>query len=160
MNLFEQQNAKGKVGEALVSQYLINKGWDVEDTSSNPDYFKKDIDFLVSKNGLDMAIEVKTEAKMNETGNMFIEDKISYSYGSKPGWRHYCEADYMWHVNPKTQIAFVYKAKDMAELIDSYVFKYRSCNDGFKMVYGYLVPIEKYKTTGYWYQEVNLREIF
>ena len=161
MSLFERQLAKGKVGEGLVCQYLQNKGWEVEDTTENPAYFKKDIDFLVKKDNLNMAIEVKTEAKMNQTGNMYIEDKLVYEDGREAdGWWHYCEADYMWHVNPATQTAFVYRADEMKKYITWHYCRYARCNDGFKEVYGYLVPVEKYKQTDNWWQVVDLREIF
>ena len=48
MSLFSRQLKKGKVGEELSYNYLIAKGWEVEDVSNNEENFILDIDFLAA----------------------------------------------------------------------------------------------------------------
>lgn len=161
MNLFQRQSAKGQVGETLALNYLTSKEWKVEDVSKNENYFDKDIDFLVEKEGASTSIDVKTEDKMSETGNMFIEWGINYSNGKyKGGWAHYSKAEYIWHINPKTSTAFAYRLEDMKKYLRTAPEKWGTCQDGYKSVDGRLVKPEEYKQSGFWWQEMNLREIF
>ena len=161
MNLFTRQLKKGKVGEELAYNYLIARGWEVEDVSNNEEYFSLDIDFLITRNGISTSIDVKTEAAMARTGNMFIEDEIIYKDGREAkGWLHYSKAEYIWHVNPKNGVAFVYRLEDMKEYLRKAPRRWGTCRDGYKTVDGRLVKPEEYKNSGYWWQEMNLREIF
>ena len=38
----------GKQGEALFKQIMQDKGYQVQDVSDNPDYWSKDIDFVIT----------------------------------------------------------------------------------------------------------------
>jgi hypothetical protein len=38
----------GKQGEMLFRQIMINKGYKVVDVSDNPEYWRKDIDFIIT----------------------------------------------------------------------------------------------------------------
>ena len=161
MSLFSQQLKKGKVGEELAYNYLIARGWEVEDVSNNEEYFSLDIDFLAARNGISTSIDVKTEAAMARTGNMFIEDEIIYKDGREAkGWLHYSKAEYIWHINPQNGMAFAYNLEEMREFIKKNYVRTAPCRDKHKTVKGKLVKPEVYKNSGYWYQEINLREIF
>ena len=161
MSLFSQQLKKGKVGEELAYNYLIARGWEVEDVSNNEEYFSLDIDFIAAKDGNSVSLDVKTEEAMSRTGNMFIEDTITYQDGRMAkGWLYYSKAEYIWHVNPKNGVAFVYRLEDMKEYLRKAPRKWGTCRDGYKTVDGRLVKPAEYKNSGYWWQEMNLREIF
>ena len=161
MSLFQRQLKKGRVGEELSLNYLINKGWNVEDVSANEEYFNLDIDFIAEKNGTTVSLDVKTEEAMNRTGNMFIETGITYLDGKyKGGWLRYSKAEYIWHINPVNSMAFAYRLEDMKEYIKKNRCKMGSCRDEYKTVDGCLIKPEEYKNSGYWWQEMNLKEIF
>ena len=161
MSLFSQQLKKGKVGEELAYNYLIARGWEVEDVSNNKDYFGLDIDFLAARNGISTSLDVKTEEKMSRTGNMFIEDMITYQDGTPAkGWLYYSKAEYIWHINPQNGVAFAYKLEEMREYLKKAPRNWGYCRDKYKTVDGRLVKPEEYKNSGYWWQEMNLREIF
>lgn len=38
----------GKYGETLFAQMMADRGYKVEDVSGNPDYWYKDIDFIIT----------------------------------------------------------------------------------------------------------------
>lgn len=161
MNLFQRQSKKGKVGEDLAYNYLLNTGWEVEDTTGNPAYYDIDIDFLMEKDGHSTSLDVKTEEAMTRTGNMFIETGINYANGKyKKGWLYVSKAEYIWHVNPDTGVAFAYRLEEMNEYLKKSTPKWGTCNDEFKTVDGRLVKPEEYKVSGNWWQEINLKEIF
>lgn len=161
MSLFSRQLKKGKVGEELSYNYLIAKGWEVEDVSNNEEYFSLDIDFLAAKDNISVSLDVKTEEAMNRTGNMFIENTITYQDGrSTGGWLYYSKAEYIWHINPDNGVAFAYRLEDMKKYLRKTPCKWGTCKDGYKTIDGRLVKPEEYKNSGYWWQEMNLREIF
>ena len=161
MNLFERQLKKGRVGEELSLNYLTNKGWNVEDVSKNEEYFSLDIDFIAEKNGTTVSLDVKTEEAMSRTGNMFIEHTLNYENGKiAKGWLFYSQAEYIWHINLDNGVAFAYKLKDMKEYLKKSPIKWGTCRDENKTVDGRLVKPEEYKNSGYWWQEMNLKEIF
>lgn len=108
MSLFTRQLKKGKVGEELAYNYLIARGWEVEDVSNNEEYFSLDIDFIAAKDGNSVSLDVKTEEAMSRTGNMFIEHTITYQDGRMAkGWLHYSKAEYIWHINPDNGVALL-----------------------------------------------------
>ena len=161
MSLFSQQLKKGKVGEELTYNYLIARGWEVEDVSNNEEYFSLDIDFLAAKDGNSVSLDVKTEEAMSRTGNMFIEYTLNYLNGkTAKGWLHYSKAEYIWHINPDNGVAFAYKLEEMKEYLRKAPCRWGTCRDEYKTVDGRLVKPEEYKNSGYWWQEMNLREIF
>ena len=161
MNLFQKQSKIGKIGEDLALNFLLNTGWEVEDTTGNEQYFALDIDFLMEKEGYSTSLDVKTEVAMTRTGNMFIETGINYADGKyKPGWLYVSKAEYIWHVNPDTSVAFAYRLEEMKEYLKSSTPRWGNCKDGYKTVDGRLVKPEDYKVSGNWWQEINLKEIF
>ena len=144
-NLFNEQLKKGKVGEELAYNYLITRGWEVEDVSNNEEYFSLDIDFLAAKDGNSVSLDVKTEEAMSRTGNMFIEDAITYQDGRMAkGWLYYSKAEYIWHVNPKNGVAFVYRLEDMQDYLRKAPRKCGTCRDGYKTVDGRLAKPAAY----------------
>ena len=77
---------------------MKNKGYAVEDVSTNPDYFDKDIDFFVTSpfTGATKSFEVKYDNRINATGNLFLEVTNIYSkQWNYDGWFTHCDADFL-----------------------------------------------------------------
>lgn len=96
---FEEQLTLGKKGEALVKAALAARGHIILDVSNMPEWQQKDIDFVISKNGVSITLEIKNDIRSNQTGNVFVEiyNRNNRSRGGD-GWLCYCEADYLCFV--------------------------------------------------------------
>ena len=95
-NFFQQQLQVGKKGEEVVAEFMRNRNHKVIDVSNDVEYQKKDIDFLLeNQEGQKCAIEVKTDYKIQKTGNFFFESTYHKDWGDSSGWLDYCEADYI-----------------------------------------------------------------
>jgi peptidyl-tRNA hydrolase len=57
----------------------------VEDVSDNKEYFDKDIDLIAVSGNEKLLVEVKSDSRMNNTGNAVIELVSNYATGRK-GW--------------------------------------------------------------------------
>ena len=79
----------GDVGEAVCKNGLEACGFQVQDVSRNPDYYEKD-DLIATKNGKSYFIEVKTDTRAHETGNLVVE-LISNVEAKRTGWFNYCK---------------------------------------------------------------------
>lgn len=91
-NTFFSQNLKeGNIGEAIAAEFLTSVGFSVDDVSSNPDYFYKDIDLIATIDEETITVEVKADAKVSSTGNVCIE-VIGNKAKNKKGWIYYCQA--------------------------------------------------------------------
>lgn len=73
ITFFSDEVKKGKEGEAAASSFLSAMGYSVEDVSDNPDYFKSDIDLIATKGDEVMTIEVKSDYRISQTGNLCVE---------------------------------------------------------------------------------------
>lgn len=75
---------------------MQNLNYEVNDVSNNPDYWYKDIDFIVTSptSGLTKAFECKWDSRINQTGNLYLELTNVHSKGGR-GWFDFCEADYL-----------------------------------------------------------------
>ena len=84
----------GKQGELLFKETMEERSYLVNDVSNNPDYWGKDIDFLVTSptTGAIKSFEVKWDSRINSTGNLYLELTNIHSKGGK-GWFEFCEAD-------------------------------------------------------------------
>ncbi len=62
-------------GEQLFAAIMRRKGYSVEDTTNNPYYWSKDIDFIATSPTTNKikSFEVKTDWYINRTGNLFLE---------------------------------------------------------------------------------------
>lgn len=66
---------------------MENRNYSVVDVSDNPDYWYKDIDFIITSptSGETKTFEVKWDSRINRTGNLYIELTNIHSKGGK-GW--------------------------------------------------------------------------
>jgi hypothetical protein len=77
---------------------MKNRNYIVKDVSGNPDYWSKDIDFIItsSTTGLTKTFEVKYDSRIHKTGNLYLElSNIHSKQWNGEGWWKHCEADYI-----------------------------------------------------------------
>lgn len=106
-----------KQGEQLFAQKMIESGYSVKDVSGEPQFWKKDIDFMITSptSGETKTFEVKWDSKINRTGNLFLE---TYSNGGK-GWFEYCEADYLVYGDACARRFYIFPLLELRERVAS-----------------------------------------
>lgn len=114
---FDEMNSKGKIGEVVISNYLFSLGFSVADVSDNPEYQKKDIDFVVSQGEQQFTLEVKTDYQISKTGNLLFEDVFFQDWGEDEGWFHYCQADYIVFYDVESGKAYWLDSAVMREVV-------------------------------------------
>ena len=135
--LIEPVNA----GEYEVKKFLRGRGIQVEDVSDKPQYWAKDIDLIATNplTGASAAIEVKLDARINDTGNFFVEFENPRSKNSK-GWFYFCEADFLYYIDSHTYITYIIKIDELRHFIAT-----NKRNLAIKSTYdgsiGYIVPL-------------------
>ena len=135
--LIEPVNA----GEYEVKKFLRGRGIQVEDVSDKPQYWAKDIDLIATNplTGASAAIEVKLDARINDTGNFFVEFENPRSKNSN-GWLHFCEADFLYYIDSHTYITYIIKIDELRHFIAIHKrdLAIKSTFDGS---IGYIVPL-------------------
>lgn len=116
MNSFYKDLERGKAGEQKVYNYLSSLGFKVTDVSNDKSYWDIDVDFLVEdKNGKTHYIEVKSDWNISRTGNVLLEtDK-------ERGWFSKTKAEYIFYVDMKKDLVYVFKMEDMKKVLDQYL---------------------------------------
>lgn len=87
---------EGREGELLFAQIMKDKGYTVQDVSKNPNYWDKDIDFIITSptSGKTKTFEVKWDSRINTTGNLYLElTNIHSKQWNYEGWYKHCKAD-------------------------------------------------------------------
>lgn len=104
----------GRQGELLFAQLMQLQGYTVIDVSDNPEYWDKDIDFIITSptTGDTKTFEVKWDTKIQSTGNLYLELEAIHSKGGK-GWFEFCQADYLAYGDANQNFFYVIP---MAEL--------------------------------------------
>ena len=120
----------GKQGEQLFQQIMESRGYTVEDVSNNPQYWYKDIDFIVtsSTSGETKTFEVKWDTKINTTGNLFLEYESLYSKGGK-GWFEFCEADYLAYGDAVTKVFYIIDMEQLRQAANNLPFRSARCGN-------------------------------
>lgn len=135
--LIEPVNA----GEYEVKKYLRGRGIQVEDVSDKPQYWAKDIDLIATNplTGASAAIEVKLDARINDTGNFFVEFENPRSKNSK-GWFHFSEADFLYYIDESSFLTYIIKFDELRHFIATHKrdLAIKSTFDGS---IGYIVPL-------------------
>lgn len=118
---------------------MEGRGYEVVDVSGNPDYFYKDIDFIVtsSTSGLTKTFEVKWDSRINRTGNLYLELTNIYSKEGK-GWFEFCQADYLAYGDARTQTFYIIPLLELRERVNK--LNCRCANCGYDST-GLLVPL-------------------
>ena len=120
----------GKLGEQLFQQKMQNKGYTVEDVSNNPDYWYKDIDFIVTSptTGTVKNFEVKWDSRINKTGNLYLELTNIHSKGGN-GWFDFCQADYLAYGDAVTQIFYIISLEELRERVKKLPKRIAQCGN-------------------------------
>ena len=103
--------------ELKFAETMTQRGYDVQDVSQNNEYFDSDIDFIITSfaTGLVKTFEVKCDAKMNETGNLFLETWSRYGNGK--GWWNCCQADYLVYCDAIAEKFYVFNMEQLRERV-------------------------------------------
>lgn len=142
---FENDIKRGKLGELLVMETFASLGYEIEDTSGNPLYFAKDVDFVTADG---IKYEVKTDYKFCRTGNFALEAFVYYhrSQEQKNSWLYTSDADFFCFVNPTdTSIFYVAKASDLRAIARRDLKLIETNIDGYKTIGLYLLPYSDYE---------------
>lgn len=118
----------GKQGETLFAEIMKQKGYSIEDVSNNPDYWSKDIDFIITSptTGLTKSFEVKWDGKINRTGNLYLELTNIHSKGGK-GWYDFCQADYLAYGDADGRKFYIFSLLDLKEKVKKLPQKVANC---------------------------------
>ena len=137
LELLEPINA----GEYEVKKYLRGRGFKVKDVSDTPYYWARDIDLIATNpsTGKMASIEVKLDARINDTGNFFIEFENPRSENSK-GWFNFCEADFLYYIDESSFLTYIIKFDELRRFIATHKrdLAIKSTFDGS---IGYIVPL-------------------
>ena len=158
-----EKNQIGKVGEEKVIKMLekISSVVRIDDVSGISAYQLEDVDLLVycdvdGKQKL-RKIEIKTDEMAARTGNFFVEKSIHYlkdihdedgnliyEKGQiRQGWLYTSKADWFFWYVPENKKIYACSAKQLRGYVQKYCFRTVPCNDGYKVIQGYIVDIEK-----------------
>lgn len=120
----------GKQGEQLFAQIMQQKGYIVEDVSNNPEYWYRDIDFIVtsSTSGETKTFEVKWDSKISNTGNLYLELTSLYSKGGR-GWFEFCEADYLAYGDAVTKVFYIIDMEQLRQAANNLPFRSARCGN-------------------------------
>lgn len=132
---------EGRKGELLFQQIMQSRQYQVEDVSDNPDYWHKDIDFIVTSpaTGAVKTFEIKWDGCISRTGNLYIELTNVHSRGGK-GWFQFCQADYLAYGDAAAGIFYIIPLLELRERIAANSWRKAACGTDST---GYLVPLDK-----------------
>lgn len=88
----------------------------MEDTTLNPDFWSKDIDFIARKGNEEITVEVKWDSLISSSGNMFIETITDIDKGKK-GWFEFCQAEYLYYGDSNNELFYVFKMDDLRQFM-------------------------------------------
>lgn len=151
MGLYEPTNeyrdfnitvSTGNGGEDLLKKYIVHKGFQVINRANDPIYRAKDIDFEFSRNGKKWhSVEVKSDSRMAQTGNIVIEVAMYRKSGRSPGWLYYCEADYLCFIDMQSYTFYFFDWKKLQQLVLSGRWRFTKFNNGTDNCEGELCKI-------------------
>ena len=135
----------GNTGEQIFQYRGRRLGYEVKDLTNDKNYWDKDKDFLVRnpRTNESRFIEVKTDTKLYETGNLYIELENVHSKGGK-GWYYFSEADmiaYCDYSAPDREI-YLFSFEDLRATIHKREYATAKCGADSK---GILVPLRELK---------------
>ncbi len=141
---FRKSLIEGKKSESYVSDLLTQRGWTVTDVTLDQEYWKKDIDLIIEREGEKRTVEIKCDNNINRTGNIFVETMTNIARGTL-GWFKITEAEYLAIHDSKTDEVYTLRMRDLIEYLNTYPTKRIYVNDTYKKIEAYLVPMEAYK---------------
>jgi hypothetical protein len=120
---------------------MENRNYTVEDVSSNPSYWRKDIDFIITSptTGATKTFEVKWDARLHETNNLYLEVASAYSEEGL-GWYEFCKADYLAYGDATNGTFYIIPLLELRERVESLPKRIGQCG---KDSIGLLVSLNK-----------------
>lgn len=112
------------------------QGRTLEYVGDDPDYWNKDIDFIVDD---DKTVEVKWDSWIDKTNNLFIETANPRSKGGC-GWYCFTQADWLAYGNSTKNIFYMIRMNDLRDYIETHKPERKITNDGAE---GFLVPLNE-----------------
>ena len=132
--MFYEDLSRGKKGEAYVRNLMAARNHKVKDVSNN---YSIGFDFYIDEK----KCELKTDYKINESGNLFLEDYVRYSKGGYgAGWLRTCKADYLLYLDEKSGTLYIYSLNEIRTYLEQNYVPLRSLDDGYKTIFGYCLP--------------------
>ena len=118
----------GKQGEALFAERMAARGYKVEDVSGNPDYWYKDIDFIITSPTTQQTktFEVKWDSRINQTGNLYLETTNIHSRDGL-GWFKFCEADFLAYGDAAAGVFYVIPMIELRARVEGKPQRYANC---------------------------------
>lgn len=135
-------NQLGKLGEQLFKQIMESRGYIVEDVTAAPFYWDKDIDFIITSTatGITKSFEVKTDSRIANTGNLYLElESINSKQWNGGGWFPNCQADYLVYMDAINKIFYVIAMQDLRQAANT--LPYREAKCGYDSV-GQLIALK------------------
>lgn len=123
----------GKQGEQLFAQMMRERNYTVEDVSNNPDFWPKDIDFIITSptTGETKTFEVKWDSNIHYTKNLFLEIENPRSkQWSGDGWWKHCQADYLVYGDAITGLFYIFSMDKLREVVAAQNWRTASTRDG------------------------------
>lgn len=123
-------NKIGKQGEQLFAQIMREKGYEVTDVSNNPDYYNKDIDFIIKSpfSGKVKTFEVKFDTRINQTNNLYLETKNIHSkQWNGEGWFKHTEADFIAYGDAHSRTFYIFPLLELKEKVNKLHKNYGQC---------------------------------
>lgn len=144
MNTFKADLERGKIGEFLVMKTFKSLGFEVKDTSKDELFFKDDVDFITADG---IKYEIKTDFRVQETGNLALESYVDYGFGREKSWLWKSDTDFFIFVNPYDTSHFYYiAANDLRHLVRTETFRTVVKSDGYKDIHLVLFPLGDYES--------------
>ena len=128
-----------KQGEQIFKSLMEQRGHKVEDLTAQKEFQILDIDFrITSPSGITKYFEVKYDAKINSTGNLFVEFFNAHNYAGL-GWYEFCKSDFIAYGDAHTNTFYCFLLEDLRQLIGSRKFNVATADN--EKIAGYLVPL-------------------
>lgn len=106
----------GRQGELIFSHKMRESGYTVNDVSGDPNYWAKDIDFFCINpaTGASRSFEVKWDTRINQTGNLYLEQSNIHSKGGQ-GWFNFTQADFLAYGDANTKTFYIIPMQKLKE---------------------------------------------
>lgn len=138
--------AYGRSGETAIMSYFRRFGYAVDDKTDDAFYRERDVDMVISKANKSFRVEVKTDTRAKETGNIIVEGMMHRVQGARRGWFYFCEADILCYYIENAQKAYFLdwcKVKALILSGKAYPCKFVNPIDPHCIGSGWLLSIEK-----------------
>ena len=113
-------NQLGKQGERLFQQRMQQQGYTVQNVSGDPQYYDKDIDFIVQSPFTNeiKSFEVKFDSKIHKTNNLYLElTNINSKQWNGEGWWLHTTADFLAYGDAASRTFYIIPLLELRERV-------------------------------------------